>query len=146
MKVILLRDVAKIGRRGEVKDVSDGYARNFIIRRGFGLQATPDNLAAAGSASKLRVEGSHASLQKLESELERIIAAPLVVKAKASAAGHLFAGMDHKALAAELKKRGYPELAAHVQVERPIKSVGSHKLPYRIGEQVGEFEITVEPA
>src|SRR6185369_3847278 len=96
MKVILLRDVPKVGQRYEVKEVAPGYGRNFIIARGFGLAVTAANLKQveslkAGATAERQVREE--LLLKSVADLEKV---SIEIKAKANPEGHLFASIHAK--------------------------------------------------
>ena len=93
MKVIFLKDVAKLGQKGSIKEVSDGYALNFLIPQGLALHATPDKVAAHEKLQSLNAESKAAQKLKLASELKKLDGKRLVIKAKANEKGHLFKGV-----------------------------------------------------
>ncbi len=144
MKVILLADVAKVGRRHEVKELADGYARNFIIARGLGLVADKKNLAKletlkSQSHSQASLEG--AMLAKLLVELK---AAPLAISTKANPEGHLFAQIHAKEIAETLQRERRVMLRPEqLLIPVPIKTLGQHSVKIKTPSGEGEFMISV---
>ena len=93
MKVIFLKDLAKIGQKGHVKEVNDGYALNFLIAQGYAIQATPDRLAAHEKTQSANTAMRAANDAKLAAELKKLDGKKVVIKAKANEQGHLFKGV-----------------------------------------------------
>ena len=104
MKVILKEDVQGSGKKGELVNVSDGYARNYLLKRGLAIQATPQALAEyeAQQASKVhKKETEQAAAQAIADKLN---GKTLSISAKAGESGKLFGSITSKELAAEIKK------------------------------------------
>lgn len=143
MKVILLQDVAKIGRRYAVAEVPDGFARNKLIPMKAALPATPENLARY-RAQRERVEASkQASAAAVAEGLAQLAVAGVVVAAEANAQGHLFKQVSAKEIAAATAAAGsaLPETA--IEIASPIKSVGVHVVTVVQGTTRGELTVTV---
>ena len=157
MKVILLKDVAKVGKRGEVKNVADGYARNFLILQNFALPATEANikkLKAETKNKKTAKEEGHKEFHALKAALaERGI----VIKKKADAA-HLSNGQEIKFYAAisgeevveALKKLGFPIpenlTDKNIKFSEPIKTPGKYEAVVHSGAEEIKLQIPAEPA
>lgn len=147
MKVVLLKDVPGLGRKNEVKSVSDGHALNLLI---------PKKLAVMGTSAAI----AHAERQKSEAEAERKIQEDLLWKnfsslegvvveitGKANEQGHLFASIHADAIAAELKKqKSIDVLPESLVIEKPIKEVGEHKLSVKTRDKQGGFTLVVKAA
>src|ERR1035437_2337487 len=105
MKIILLKDIPKLGKKYEVKNASDGHAVNFLIPRGFAISATPENLRRF-ETEKAKYDGEkkvHEAL--LADNLKAIEGTVLTISGKANEKGHLFAGLHQAEIAAELAKQ-----------------------------------------
>lgn len=145
MKVILLQDVRKIGRRYEEKTVADGYGRNYLLTRQLAVLATPENLkkltvwrARQSGEDKLQAE-------LLEKGLAQLTGVVVTVKAKANAEGHLFAGLHREAIAEALQSQKHFALPAEaLQLEQAIKTVGDHQITVKMREVSGQFTLRVE--
>lgn len=136
MKVILLDDVAKVGRRGEVRDVSDGYARNFLIPKKLALTATAGNLKnldhikqqqdAKASRVKTDADSLRARIEGLAYEDRR----------QASEEGKLFGSVTSQDVAEFLEGQGVKIERRRIMLEEPIKSLGEHTVPIRLHQDV----------
>ncbi len=136
MKVILLDDVQKLGRRGEVRDVSDGYARNFLIPKKLALSATAGNLKnlehikKQANAKADRIKGDAESLRG------RIEALTYEERRQASEEGKLFGSVTSQDLVDFLDKQGVKVERKRVQLEEPIKALGETTVPIRLHAEV----------
>ena len=135
MKVILLRDVAKIGRRSEVVELPDGYALNQLIPKKWAEPATPANM------KKIVALKATASLHdKLEDDQFKTAVATLqslplqIVGGQANGQGHLFKAVHAIDIIAAAKQRGIVILPAQVEIKAPIKSLGSHEIILKRGK------------
>jgi large subunit ribosomal protein L9 len=144
MKVILLDDVPKLGRRGEVRDVSDGYARNFLLPQRLALSASSGNLKNLDTI-KAREE-SRAVQQKAKAEaLARSIEALVFTESRqASEEGKLFGSVGRADIAAFLAKHGLEVEKRRIALDEPIKSVGEFAVPIRLHADVAAIlKVTV---
>ena len=157
MKIILLKDVAKVGKRGEMKNVADGYARNFLILQNLALPATEANikkLEAEVKNKKSAKEDTHKEFHALKTALaERGI----VIKKKADAT-RLSDGQEIKFYAAisgeevieALKKLGFPIpenlTEKNIKFSEPIKTPGKYEAVVHSGDEEIKLQILAEPA
>jgi large subunit ribosomal protein L9 len=147
MKVVLLKDVAGVGRKNEVKSVSDGYALNMLI---------PKKLAMAGTAASIahaeRLASEAAAERKVQEDLlfKNLLATQGVViemTGKANEQGHLFASVQPSAIVAELKKqKGIDLLPEFLQITKPVKELGEHAIPVSVHGKAGAFTLLVKAA
>lgn len=144
MKVILLRDVAKVGRAYEIKDLADGYAKNFIIARGLGKMATPENIKKL-NAEKTQLEaGQKAQAEKLQTLLTQLQNSKIVIKAKANTEGHLFAKVHESEIAQALESQAGIELpASSIVLTQPLKNLGSFEIKVKAGLVTGSFPLEI---
>ena len=134
MKVIFKTDVRGQGKKGELKEVSDGYARNFLLPKGLAEAATQDNLNAMklrDAAKKKQIEKEKALAQENAKKLEGII---VKIPAKAGDKGRLFGSVTSKEISEALKAQHGIEIEKNkiVQAE-PIKSFGSFEVKCKFG-------------
>ena len=137
MKVILLQDVKSLGKEGDVVNVSDGYARNYVIPKKLGVEANEKNKNDL-KLKKLRQEKEAAAkladAQKLAQELGKVT---VVVKMKAGENGRVFGSVSAKEISQEAKKQHNLDLdKKKIQLQEPIKSFGSFEIPIRLHPQV----------
>ncbi len=136
MKIILLDDVATLGRRGEVRDVSDGYARNYLLPQKLALHATPANLKnldqlkarQAGQAAKLTADA--------QAQAQAIEALHFTQTRQASDEGKLFGSVGRADLSAFLAEHGVEVERRRIGLDEPIKSVGEFSVPIRLHPDV----------
>jgi len=136
MKVILLDDVAKVGRRGEVRDVSDGYARNFLIPKKLALSASAGNLKnlehikQQQDSKAQRIKGDAQGLQ------QQIEALTYEERRQASEEGKLFGSVTSQDLADFLGKHGIKIERRRIHLDEPIKTLGETTVPIRLHTDV----------
>ena len=105
MKVILLQDVAKVGRKNEIKELNDGFARNFLLGQGRAILATPGNLAKVEELKKFKNQQQERTVSSAQQLIETLNDQALEIKTKASDEGHLFSSFHKKDLIDEIKKQ-----------------------------------------
>ncbi len=136
MKVILLDDVTTLGRRGEVREVSDGYARNCLIPQKLALTATPGNLKNLTQIKSQ--QEAKASRIKAEAESLRARIEPLLCEERrqASEEGKLFGSVTSQDLADFLAKQNIQIERRRIVLAEPIKGLGEFAIPVRLHPEV----------
>jgi large subunit ribosomal protein L9 len=136
MKIILMDDVPALGRRGEVRDVSDGYARNYLLPQKLALHATTANLKNLQQI-KTRQDVAAAQLTAQAQEQARAIEALHFTQARqASDEGRLFGSIGRADLVAFLSQHGVEVERRRISMDEPIKSVGDFTVPVRLHADV----------
>lgn len=123
MEVILLKDVPKFGRRGDVKHVSDGYAQNMLLPRGLAERATPAKIAALQAQKEHSEEQLAAMAAELVAKVKDLEGKRFEMKVKADKTGHLYQKIDVEKVSVAI---GVPR--SLVMMDHPIKEVGEHVL------------------
>ena len=144
MKVILLDDVTKVGRRGEVRDVSDGYARNFLIPKKLALSATAGNLKNLEQIK--RQQDAKADRIKADAEALRAKIEALVYEERrqASEEGKLFGSVTSQDVADFLGTRGVQMDRKRITLDEPIKALGEFSVSMRLHPEVtAQLKVTV---
>ena len=136
MKVILLDDVAKVGRRGEVRDVSDGYARNFLIPKKLALTATAGNLKGLDHIKKQQEAKAGRIKTDAETVRERIEALVYEERRQASEEGKLFGSVTAQDVVEFLQRSQISVERRRVHLEEPIKALGESTVTVRIHPEV----------
>src|SRR5438552_19011855 len=131
MKIILLDDVQKLGRRGEVRDVSDGYARNFLIPKKLALSATAGNLKNLDHIKKQANAKADRIKEDAEALRDKIEGLTYEERRQASEEGELFGAGTSQDLVELLDKHGLPEERHRVQLDEPIRALGDTVPPAR---------------
>jgi large subunit ribosomal protein L9 len=136
MKVILLDDVNKVGRRGEVRDVSDGYARNFLIPKKLALSATQGNLNNLEHIKKQQEAKADRVKTDAETLRARIEALTLEERRQASEEGKLFGSVTSQHIADFLNEQGIRTDRRRIHLDEPIKSLGETTVDIRLHPEV----------
>lgn len=144
MKVILLQDVPKIGRRYEVKDVASGYASNFLIPRDLATPATIKKIKALEEQKKRRQDEAEIQHALLKKNLEKLNKKTIPLMARANEQGHLFKSTHEEdilsAIESEIGCR-FPE--GTIKLQEIIKTVGEFPLEAVVGEDKASFTLSV---
>jgi large subunit ribosomal protein L9 len=136
MKVILLDDVSKLGRRGDVRDVSDGYARNFLIPKKLALSATQGNLHNLDHIKKQQEAKAGRIKSDAEALRERIEALTYEERRQASEEGKLFGSVTSQHIADFLTREGFSIERRRIVLDEPIKALGETPVTIRLHPDV----------
>lgn len=144
MKVILRADVANVGRKGDVLDVSDGFARNYLVPQGLALKATDGALAQAQAMRRSRDVKEMRDREGAEEVARRLTPAVIRIPARAGAEGRLFGSVTSADIAdAVAAQTGITLDRRRVHLDDPIKNLGSHEIAVRLHADV-EARLQVE--
>ena len=135
MKIILLQDVKNIGKKGDVKEVADGYALNFILPKKLGVQATTDTIQQAEGAKAKKIEEENKLTEQSKSLIEKLKSLQITLKAKEKE-GKLFGSITTKDIAAELKNRNFDIPEKCIKLEEVIKKIGEYKVTVDLGQNI----------
>ncbi len=144
MKVIFLKDVAKVGQHGTMKEVSDGYALNFLIPRKLAMQATPDKVAAHLAAQKREGEAKEQQNKMIANAVHGLKGGRVEISAKATEKGGLFKSItvaDIVRAVHEQRKISIP--LETITLAKPIKEVGEHVIPIAFGAIKVEMTLAI---
>ncbi|HKH03630.1 MAG TPA: 50S ribosomal protein L9 [Acidimicrobiales bacterium] len=143
-KVILRADVADLGKRGDILDVSDGYARNYLVPKGLAMKATVGAESQAGRMRKardLRDAQDRAAAQQVASTL---VPKVITIQARAGTEGRLFGSVTGADIVAAVEDQAGVRLdRKQLRLDEPIKSLGTHSVPVKLHSDV-EFPVTIE--
>ena len=136
MKVILLQDVKGKGKKGQMLEVSDGYARNFMLPKKLAIEATPDAINTMKMNDKATQERiAREKAEALETS-KKLRAMTLVVKAKGGGAGRLFGAVTNAEIAAALEKQGVKLDKRKIVLNETIKNVGTYTATCKLGYEI----------
>jgi len=145
MKVIFLKDVPRVGKRNDIKEISDGYAVNFLFPKSLAKMATVQNLAELERNKKevsIKREVQEGLLLKNLEEIKNII---ITIKGKANEKGHLFSAIHKKELVEKIQKEKHIEIEEDfIVLEKPIKEIGEFEIPILIKNKHSFFKLKVE--
>ena len=144
MKVVLNDDVADLGERGTIVDVSDGYARNYLLPRRLASQATKGNVDAAQKATASRAATERKSRDDAQKLATGLIGTRVVLAAQASDEGRLYGSVSVNDVVEGIRKFTGIEIdRKHVDLPEPIKDIGLHQVQIRLHGEV-EFPVTID--
>ncbi len=147
MKVVLLQDVPKLGRKYEVKNVSDGHAINFLMPKGLVELASEGNIKKVEGLKAIHEAEQKIRVDLLLKNLDDIKGTVVTMKEKANEKGHLFAGVHKAELIPAIKEQTRLDLAPeYIVLEKPIKTVGEHEIQVKVGENTASFKLIIEAA
>lgn len=145
MKVIFLHDVPRVGKKYDVKEISDGYAVNFLLPRKLATMATPkamENLELMKKGIAIEREVQDTLLSK---NLEEIKGKIVTIRAKADEKGHLFAHIHEKQIVKSMKEQQHADISEEfIALEKPIKEIGEHEIPISIKGKKSSFKLIIE--
>jgi len=146
MEIILTQDVKALGKKGEIVKVSDGYARNFILPKKLGMEATKQNLYDLNLQKAAEVKKQKEILEEAQSFAKKLEQLTVTVSIKAGEGGRTFGSISSKEIAEAAKKQFNLELdKKKLQLNDPIKNVGSYTVPVKLHPQVtAEMKVKVE--
>jgi len=144
MKVLLIKDVKGLGKAGEIKNAKDGYARNFLIPKGFAKLATDEVIKQWQEEQKRKEEELKKELAKLNELKEKIESVTLHIKHKLGANGQLYGAITNKEVAEHLKEKGIEIDKKHIDMKQ-IKSVGEYTVDVKLGHGIhANLKLVVE--
>ena len=145
MKVILLTDVKGKGKKGQMIEVSDGYARNYMLPRKLAQEATADAINTMRMNDKATAERQARERAEALETSKKLKEMTLVVKAKGGGAGRLFGAVTNTEIAEALKNAGITIDKRKLVIAEPIKNVGTYTVKAKLGyEIVGQFSVKIE--
>lgn len=147
MKVILQKPVEKLGVPGDMVDVADGYARNYLMPRGLAVQASKGGVKHVESLKRAHATRVSQARAEAETEAERLTAMPIRVKARAGEEGRLFGSVTAGEVAEEIERQTGLKIDRHdVHLDEPIRSIGVHEVRVHLFAEVDPVvSVEVEP-
>lgn len=137
MKIILKEDVKKLGKEGETIEVSDGYARNYILPQKLGVEANSKNLNDLKLHKRNEEKLARQRLDEAKALAEKIGEQAVVVRMKAGEGGKVFGSVSSKEIAAALKEQNQLEIdKKKIQLQEAIKSFGTHEVGIKLHPQI----------
>lgn len=145
MKIILLKDVKKVGRKGDIKDVADGFALNSLIPNNQAIIANATNLKMVETKKKQTVAEKDALVSAFGNAINKLEDKKLVIVGKTNDKGHLFAGVHFDQIKNEFKKiSGFELPSDSVLLEKPLKEVGIVNLKVNLHGEMKELTLEIK--
>lgn len=136
MKVIFIKDLKGQGKKGDIKEVKDGYGNNFLIKNGYAIQATEGNLKHYNTEKekeKLNENLKIKDCESLKKELEKLT---IKIKVKVGTQDRVFGSVSTKQIVQELKKEGYDIDKNKIAIDSPLSCLGTHIVKIELHKQV----------
>jgi len=145
MKVIFIKDYQNKGKKGEIKEIKDGFARNFLIPYGYALEATESSIKILKEKEKMEETKKKRKIEQAK-ELKNILKeSSVTIQAKAGRDEKLFGAITSEIISEEIKKQLNIDIERHqIILEEPIKKLGIYKVPVRLAEGLeGEIKVWI---
>ncbi len=144
MRVVLRADLENVGKKGDILDVADGYARNFLIPKGHAIKATAGIENQAAAMRRSRDVRDAQDRERAEAIARELVARQVKVEARSGSEGRLFGSVTAVDIASAIQDQTGLEVdRRRIQIDEPIRSVGLHEVLIRLHADVG-FRVTVE--
>ena len=144
VQLILRSDVDNVGKKGDVVDVSDGFARNFLVAKGLAMKATQGAVAQAAGMRRARAVKDAKDRESAEQVARLLVTKVIRIPGRAGPEGRLFGSVTSADLVtAVLEQAGVTLERRRVHLDEPIKALGNHEVPVRLHPEV-EFRLPVE--
>ncbi len=144
MKVILTKDVDTLGHKGDVVDVADGYARNYLVPRSLAVKATPGALEQAAAMRAARDEAARRAREEAQDLADALVGTRVVVAARAGDEGKLYGSIGTADVAAAIDKfTGRQVERSMIAIGAPIRDIGLHEVTVRPHPEI-EFQLTLD--
>lgn len=137
MKVLLIKDVKSLGKAGEIKEVKDGYGKNFLIGKGFAKHATDDVIADWEAQKRLAAEHEAKQIAELTALKEKLEALEVKIPKKLGDTGHLFGAVTKDDIAKTLESdHGVVIDKKNIETKKAIKMTGKHEADLKLGHGI----------
>jgi large subunit ribosomal protein L9 len=136
MKVLLCEDIKRLGWFGDVVEVNNGYARNYLLPQGLAKIASDESIRSVAEEKAKRAEQRIEETKRLEDAAKAVEGAEAVVAAKANEQGHLYGSVTAEQIAANLREQGFLVATEIVQLPEHIKQVGTHTIMLKFADKV----------
>lgn len=145
MEILLLQNVAKIGKKNDLMVVGDGFALNYLLPRRLAIVATPTVRKRYAEQIKRRAEEKELEKKQQSGAAQALLGKAVTFKKKATKTGKLYAAISDKAIADALKDQlGMEVEAGAIEISEPIKSTGSHEVKVNLGDLSQAVSVVVE--
>lgn len=142
MKVILLKDVKKQGKKDDIIEVSDGYGMNYLIKNGLAVAATKTSTKILSNELDKRKQEEEELVKKMQEMRDKIIRENITFKVKTGAMDKVFGNVSSKQIAEYLNKMGYKVDKKQIQIDAPLDTLGVHNVTVELHKKVS-FNIRV---
>jgi len=144
MKVILLRDIKKLGKKFEVKEVSPGYARNLLIPNGYAILANKQSLKRLESQKNIEMKKAEERQKENEKMIKELEGKEIKIDTKIGDKGQLFETINEQKIADKLKEMGFAVEKSNIEINEPIKCQGEYLVKLKLDNNLeGKIKIII---
>ncbi len=145
MKVILLQDVPKVGKKFDIKTISDGYAVNFLLPQKLAKLATNQVIKELTNLKEKHEQEQQKMVENSKELIKKLNEKVIDIEVKTSQEGKLFAGLDKKEIAKIIKDKTGIEIDPEIlQLEKPLKKVGEYEIKIKVEQEEGKFSLQIK--
>ena len=147
MKVILLQDIKSVGKKDEIINANDGYARNFLFPKNLAIEATKDNLLKLQAKKDSKAHKKNLEIEEFKKQAKKIEEVTLELKVKAGDNGKIFGGVTSKEISEELKKQYKMEIdKKKIILKETIKNIGRFSVDIKFGDGISaKLALEIKP-
>ena len=147
MKVILLQDIKNVGKKDEIINANDGYARNYLFPKNLAIEATKDNLLKLQAKKDSKVHKKNLEIEEFKKQAKKLEEIKLELKVKAGDNGKIFGGVTSKEISEELKKQYKMEIdKKKIILKETIKNIGTFSVDIKFGDGVNaQLTLNIQP-
>jgi large subunit ribosomal protein L9 len=132
MKIVLVKDVKNLGKKNEIKEVSNGYARNFLIKQGLAKKATDSEMQIANKRKEVELKNKENEIKEERELLKKVLEAEIVIEVKIGKKEELFESVSSQKIFEKLNEKGFDIKKDQVIIENPIKKLGEHDVSIKL--------------
>lgn len=144
MKVILLKDVKKLGKKFEVKEVSSGHARNFLLPNGSAIIADKESLKRLENQKNIELKNKEETQKENEKMIKELENKGIKIETKIGEEGQLFESINEQKISDKLKELGFNVDKSNIEIDEPIKHQGDHLVKIKLGNNLeGKIKIII---
>lgn len=136
MKVIFLKDLKKQGKKGEIKEVADGYGKNFLIKNGYAVLATQTGVKRLNAENEEKRLEENLNIKNCEDIKQKLEKSKFKFKVKAGSGDRVFGSVSTKSIAEELKRQGFDIDKKKIKLDTPLTSLGFHNVQIELHKEV----------
>ena len=147
MKVVFLQDVPAVAQAGEVKDVADGHARNYLFPKGFAVLATPAEIKRTEARRQAEARRQEQYTQEEQALAQAFQDVSLVFPKRVGSKGNIYGSVSSTAISQELKRLGHTVEKTMIKLEEPLRKLGTHEIEIELAKGVvATIAVTIEAA
>ncbi|MCL4541993.1 MAG: 50S ribosomal protein L9 [Chloroflexi bacterium] len=146
MKVLLLKTVPNLGKDGDIKEVANGYARNYLLPRGLAVPATPTQIKLIQQQQEALARREQKNRAELESLAQQLAGITVTIRTKTGSGGRLYGSVTNKDIGDALQQQAGIDIDRHmIELADPIRMIGTHSVPIHVASNLRpQVTVTIE--